>query len=61
LENRGSEDDEVSREMWEAMETDAGEIRLGEAERRRSKGRSRKEERRERSEEEVEKREDNGG
>ena len=34
--------------MWEVVETGIREIRLGKAERRRSKGKSRKKERRER-------------
>jgi len=46
LENRGSEDDEVSRGMWEAVETGIREIRVGEAEGRRSEGGSWKKERR---------------
>jgi len=45
LKNSGSEDDEVSRGMRKAVETGAGEIRLGEAKGRGSKGRSRKEKR----------------
>ena len=40
MENRRSEDDEVPREMWEAVETGAREVRVGKAEGRRSKGRS---------------------
>ena len=48
MEDGRGENDEVSRRIWEAMETGAGKIKLGEAERRRSKGRSRKEETRER-------------
>jgi len=48
LENGGSKNDEVSRGVWEAVETSTREIRLGKAERRRSKGESRKKERRER-------------
>ena len=42
------------------METYTREIKLGEAERRGSKGRSREKERRKREEEETEKRENNG-
>jgi len=45
LENRRSEDVEVPREMWEAVETSAREVRIKKAEGRRSKGRSQKEER----------------
>jgi len=47
LENRGSEDDEVSRRVWETMETGAEKIGLGKAEERRSEGRSWKEKREE--------------
>jgi len=45
LKNRGSENDEVLREIWKVVETSAGEIRMGEVEGRRSKGRGQKEER----------------
>jgi len=60
LENRRDQDDEVPRGMWEAMETGAGEIRVGEAKGRRSKRRSRKKEGRKGKEEETEKRENSG-
>ena len=43
MENRGSEDNELPREMWKAVETGTGEIRIEKAERRGSKGRSQKE------------------
>ena len=43
LENWGSENDKVSREMWEAVETSTGEIRMEETKGGRSEGRSRKE------------------
>jgi len=44
--------------VWQAIEASAGKIRVGETERRGSKGRSGKEERRKRQKEEVEKGED---
>ena len=59
--NRGSEDDEVSREMWQAVETSTRKIRMGKSEERRSKGRSRKEERGKRQEKEIEKEKDDRG
>ena len=40
MENRGGQDDEVSREMWKAVETGAREIGVGKAEGERSKRRS---------------------
>jgi len=46
LENRRSQDDEVSRKMWKAVETKVGEIRVVETERRRGKTGSRERERR---------------
>jgi len=46
LENRGDQNDEVFRRVWEAVEAGTREIRVGKTERRRSKGRSGKEERR---------------
>ena len=60
MENRGGKNDEVSRGVWKAVETSAGKIGMGKAERRGSKGRSRKEEGRKGQEEEIEKGEDNG-
>ena len=42
LENRRSQDDEVSRRMWKAVETEAGEIKVAETERRGDKRKSRK-------------------
>ena len=50
MENRGSKDDEMSRRMWEAVETEAGKIRVGKTKRRRGERRRRKETRRERVE-----------
>ena len=39
LENRGGKNDEVSRGVWKAVETSAGEVGMGETERGRNKGR----------------------
>ena len=61
LENRRGEDDEVPREMWEAVETGTREVGVEKAKGERSKGRSRKKERRKRKEEEAEKGKDNRG
>jgi len=52
LENRRSQDDEVSRRMWKAVETKAEEIRVAETERRGGKRGSRKEARRKEKEKE---------
>jgi len=60
LENWRGKNDEVSRRVWEAVETSAGEVRVGEAKRRRGKRRGREKERRI-GEEENEKGKDNGG
>ena len=43
LENRGSENDEMLRGVWKAVETSTGEIVIGETKGERSKRRSRKE------------------
>ena len=43
LENRGSENDEISGGIWKVVETSTGEIRMGETNRGRSKEKSRKE------------------
>jgi len=51
----------MSRGVWKAVETSVREVRMGEAERRRSEGRGRKKERRKGEEEETEKGEDDGG
>ena len=51
MENRKSKDDEVSREVWKAVETGAGKFRLVETKRERKKGGSRKEARKKRGEE----------
>ena len=61
MENRRSQNDEVSRGVWETMETSAREIRVGEVKGRRSKGGSGKKERREREEEKTKKGKDNEG
>ena len=42
LENRGSENDEMLRGVWKAVETSTGEVRMGETKGGRSEGRSRK-------------------
>jgi len=55
LENRGSKDDEVSREMWKVVETSAREIRMEKTEEGRSKRESRKKMGGKRKEEEAEK------
>ena len=60
LENGRSQDDEISRRMWQAVETSTGEIRMGETEGERSKRGSRKKMGEKRKEEEAEEREDNG-
>jgi len=39
LENRRGKNNEVSRRVWEAVETSTGEVRVGEAKRRRGKRR----------------------
>ena len=46
--------------MWKAVETSAGKIGVGEAERRRSKGISRQKKRRKGEKEKAEERENNG-
>jgi len=60
LENRRSENDKVSRRMWEVVEISSGEIRIRKAEEGRSKRRNREETREERQKKETEKREDDG-
>ena len=42
LENRGSENDEMLRGVWKAVETRTGEVRMGETKGGRSKKESRK-------------------
>jgi len=46
---------------WKTVETGVGEVRMEEAERRRSKGRGREKERRKEEEKEIEKGKDDGG
>jgi len=60
LENRGGQDDEVSRRVWEAVEASTREVGVGEAKRRGSKRRSKEKERRKEEEEETEKRKNSG-
>ena len=60
MENRGGQNDEVSRGVWETVEASTREIRVRKTERRRSKRRSRKEERGKGKEEEIEKRKNSG-
>ena len=60
MENRGDKDDKMSGRVWKAVETGTGKIRVGETERRRSKGRSGEKERRKGKEEETEKRKNDG-
>ena len=58
MENRGSKDDEMSGRVWQTVEASTRKIRVGETERRGSKGRSREEKGRKGQEEETEKGED---
>ena len=60
MEDRGGQNDKVSRRMWKAVETGVREVRMGEAEGRRSKGRSREKERGKGKEEKTEKGENSG-
>ena len=57
LEDRRSENDKMSRRMWEAVETSLGEIGIGKAEEGRSKGRSEEETRGKRQEKKTKKKE----
>ena len=43
LENRGDENDKMSRGVWKVVETGTGEVRMGETKGERSKRRSKKE------------------
>ena len=43
LENRGDENDKMSRGVWKVVETGTGEVRIGETKGERSKRRSKKE------------------
>jgi len=60
LENRGGQDDEMSRRVWKAVEASAREVRMVETKGRRSRRGSRKKEREKEEEEETEKGENNG-
>ena len=60
MENRGGQDDKVSRRVWEAVEASTREVGVREAKRRGSKRRSREKERRKGKEEETEKRKNSG-
>ena len=55
LENRRSKDDEVPERMWEAVEAEAGKVRVVETKRRREERRSKKKTRREGTEKRKEK------
>ena len=61
MENRGGKNDEMSRGMWEAVETSTGEVRMEEAKGRRDKGRGWEKEGRKGEEEENKKEKDDGG
>jgi len=50
LENRESEDDKVSRRVWEVVETKVGKVRIAKTKGRRKERRGRKEARREETE-----------
>ena len=60
MENRGDQDDEMSRRVWEAVEASIREVRMGETKGRRDKRGSREKERGKGEKEETEK-EKNGG
>ena len=60
MKNRESEDDKMSRKVWQTVEASTRKIRVRETERRGSKGRSREEKERKGQEEEIEKGEDDG-
>ena len=65
MENRESEDDEVSRRMWEVVETKARKTRAAKAKRRRkekskSKEKKSKSKSKERKKEEIKRKQDNG-
>jgi len=61
LENERSQNDEMSRRVWKAVETGVREIRVGKAKGRGSKRRSQEKERRKEEENENEKGKDNRG
>jgi len=58
LENRRSENDEMSGRMWKTVEANTGKVRIEEAEERESKGRSRKKMRGKGKEKETEEKKD---
>jgi len=60
LENRGGQDNKMSRRVWEAVEASTREVGMGKTRGRRSKGGSGKKERGKREEVEVEKRKTSG-
>ena len=55
MENRGDQDDEMSRRVWEVVKASVREVRMGETKGRRGKRRSRKKEEGKGKEEETEK------
>jgi len=60
LENRGGQDDEVSRRVWEVVEASTREIGMGKTRRRRGKGGKREKKRGKGKEEETEKGKNSG-
>ena len=60
MENRGGQDDEMSRRVWEAVEASIREVRMGETKGRRGKRGSREKEGEKGEEEETEKGENSG-
>ena len=60
MENRGSQDDKVSRRMWKAVEASTREVRMGETKGTRGKGREGEKKRGKEEEEEIEKGKNSG-
>ena len=60
MENRGDQDDEVSRRVWKAVETSTREIGIGKTRGRKGKEEKGKKEREKGKEEETEKEENSG-
>ena len=60
MENRGGQDDEVSRRVWEIVEANTREVRMGETKGRRGKERSGEKERRKGEGEETKKGKNSG-
>jgi len=60
LENRGGQDDEVSRRVWEAVEANIREVGMGETKERRGKEEKGEKERRKEEKEETEKGKNSG-